>query len=301
MSVTVEAPERKIIRPQAGAQERFLGSSADIAIYGGTAGAGKTYALLLEPLRHISNPNFGAVIFRREYPQIVNEGGLWDESEMLYNYIGARPRKTTSEWIFPHPTMRNTDGAKIKFAHMQYDGDRFAWNGSQIPLIGFDQAESFTEIQFFYMLSRNRSMCGVRPYIRCTCNPVPADDEVGGWLHRFISWWIDEETGYPQWHRSGVLRWFIRVGDEMVWADTREELVEQDPKCQPKSVTFIPGKLEDNPALMEADPGYKANLMALPFVERERLLGGNWKVRPTAGNVFNRSWFNIVDCIPVEA
>ena len=62
------------IRPQTGKQEQFLSTPADIAIYGGGAGSGKTWALLLEPLRHINNPKFGAVIFRRTYPQITNEG-----------------------------------------------------------------------------------------------------------------------------------------------------------------------------------------------------------------------------------
>ena len=53
----------KIIRPQAGPQEQFLSSPADIVIYGGGAGGGKTWGLLLEPLRHVSNPQFGAVFF----------------------------------------------------------------------------------------------------------------------------------------------------------------------------------------------------------------------------------------------
>ena len=71
------------IRPQPGPQEAFLASSADIAIYGGAAGGGKSWGLLLEGVRHVSNPEFGAVYFRRTMPQIKNEGGLWDESEKL--------------------------------------------------------------------------------------------------------------------------------------------------------------------------------------------------------------------------
>ncbi len=66
----------------------------------------------------------------------------------------------------------------------------------------------------------------------------------------------------------------------------------------PKSLTFIPAKLTDNKALMAADPGYMASLLALPLVERERLLGGNWKIRPAAGLYFQRSWCRVVDAIP---
>ncbi|MFW6202298.1 MAG: phage terminase large subunit [Gemmatimonadota bacterium] len=287
-----ETAERIEVRPQPGPQEMCLASPADIVIYGGQAGGGKTWALLLEPTRHHANPDFGAVIFRRTYKRITQEGGMWDESANLYPHLGARPNQQDHAWTFP-------SGARVQFAHMQHEKDRLDWKGAQVPLIGFDQVEEFTERQFWYMLSRNRSMCGVRPYIRATCNPVPDDDETGGWLHTLIGWWIDEETGYAIPERSGVVRWFVRAADDtLVWADSREALTETHPDLPPKSLTFIPARLEDNPALERADPSYRANLMALSKVERERLLGGNWKIRPTAGVVFNRAWFDVVDAVP---
>ena len=68
-----------------------------------------------------------------------------------------------------------------------------------------------------------------------------------------------------------------------------EDLAEHvDPEGQPlppKSLTFIPAKLEDNPALMAANPEYRASLLAMGTVERERLLHGNWRIRPEAGHV----------------
>jgi predicted phage terminase large subunit-like protein len=277
-----------VVRPQPGPQEAILSSTADIVIAGGAAGGGKTWTLLLEPVRHVENGNFGAVIFRRTYPQITNEGGLWDEAAEIYPVLGGKPRANDLEYRFP-------SGMMVKFAHMQHAKDRFAWKGAQIPLVGFDQLEDFEEEQFWYLLSRNRSArAGVRPYVRATCNPVPDDDPVGGWLHRLITWWIDEETGYAIQERSGVVRWFVRLNERLRWADSREELVEQLPNSQPKSLTFVPATLADNPALERADPGYRAWLMALPLVERERLLNGNWKVKPTAGKVFDRAWFKTV-------
>ena len=274
------------VRPQAGAQEMFLSSPADIAIYGGAAGGGKSWALLLEPIRHLSNRNFGAVIFRRTFPQITREGGLWDEAGKLYPLAGGQPNRSDLYWSFPN-------GSRISFAHLQLERTKLDWQGAQVALIEFDELTHFTESQFFYMLSRNRSTSGVRPYIRATTNP-----DADSWVARFIDWWIGDD-GYPIEERAGVLRWFVRLGDQLIWGDTREGLIaEQGADCQPKSVTFIPASIEDNPALLKADPSYRANLMALTYVDRMRLLKGNWKVRVEGGTLFNREWVDIVDTVP---
>lgn len=268
------------IGPQPGPQEQFLSSPADIVIYGGAAGGGKTYALLLEALRHIGNPRFGAVIFRKNANQIFSQGGLWDTAAELYLPLGARSTRT------PKPVWRFPSGAKVGFAHLEYEKDLHAWQGSQIPLIGFDELTHFSQKQFFYMLSRNRSPCGVRPYVRATTNP---DGE--SWVADFLAWWWDPQTGYPIPERGGVIRYLARVNDTLHWGGTPEELAARydvhPDDC--KSVTFIPSSVEDNRILMERDPGYLSNLKALALVERERLLKGNWKIKPAAGLYFRRS------------
>ena len=276
-----------IIRPQAGPQMDFLASKADIAIYGGAAGGGKTWALLVQPLRHKDNKDFGCTFFRRTTVQIRNEGGLWDESARLYRLAGATPKGSSLDWSFP-------SGAAIGFGHLQHEDTIYDYQGAQIALLCFDELTHFSAKQFWYMLSRNRSTCGVPPYVRATCNP-----DADSWVAEFIAWWIDQETGFPIAERAGVLRWFVRVNDGLIWADQPQDLATfVDPDGQPippKSVTFIPTKLSDNLALTAADPGYIANLMALPLVQRERLLGGNWKIREAAGLLFNRDWVTIID------
>ncbi|MEO5804407.1 MAG: phage terminase large subunit [Verrucomicrobiota bacterium] len=274
------------LRPQP-KQEEFLRSKADIAIFGGSAGGGKSFALLLEPLYHCENPEFRAVIFRRTVPMLRQPGGLWDASSRVFPRLGATAKETTHEWIFP---LR----AAVKFSGMELEADAYGWQGSEICLLAFDEVTQFSESQFFYMLSRNRSTCGVKPYVRATCNP-----DSDSWLRTFLQWWIDDVTGLPIKERSGVLRWFIRREDELHWADTRAELVQQfGSDSEPKSVTFIPSNIHDNKILLERDPGYLANLKALPLIERAQLLDGNWNVRATAGNYFKREWFQIVDRIP---
>ncbi|MGE4267164.1 MAG: phage terminase large subunit [Deferribacterales bacterium] len=278
--------EREIINisPQPGPQEMFLSSPADIVIYGGAAGGGKTFGLLLEPLRHINNPKFSAVIFRRTSNQIDTAGGLLDESKNLYASANATLKVAPNyQWRFP-------SGAKVQFRHLQYENDLMSWQGSQIPLICFDEVTHFTKKQFIYMLSRNRSTCGVNPYIRCTCNPDP-----DSFVAEMIEWWIDQETGFAIPERSGVIRYFIVIDDAFVWASTREELTELYPSNQPISFTFIASSIYDNKILLEKDPKYIANLDALGRVDRERLKFGNWKIRPQSGLIFKREWFKVID------
>jgi hypothetical protein len=173
----------------------------------------------------------------------------------------------------------------MSFAHLEYDKNALDWQGSQIAFIGFDELTHFSQKQFWYMLSRNRSSSGVRPYVRCTTNP-----DCDSWVADFISWWINPDTGYPIPERSGVLRWFVRLGDIIHWADSPEELSHfvnplTDEPIPAKSVTFVAARLSDNKIFLTNDPGYAANLMALPLVERERLLNGNWKIRQS-GQLF---------------
>lgn len=266
------------IEPQPGPQSDFLGTLSDIAIYGGSAGSGKSYSLLLEPLRHLYNPQFAGVIFRRETPHITNPGGLFDAASTLYLPFGA-----SSTYL----TFRFESGMKVQLSHLELEKTIFNWQGAEVPFIGFDELTHFTEKQFFYMLSRNRSTSGVPGYIRATCNPDP-----DSFVRKFIDWWIDTD-GYPIPSRSGVLRWFNRENDELIWHDHKFDEFS-------KSVTFIAAKLEDNKILMAKDPGYKANLMALSYVDRMRLLGGNWNIRPDAGLYFKRQYFEVVNALPAK-
>lgn len=288
---------KTIIGPQAGPQEMFLATPADVCIYGGAAGGGKTFGLLLEPIRHKNNQNFNAVIFRRNYTQVTSPGGLWDSSRKIYSLAkGAYPLKTPKlHWTF-------TKGATVNFAHLSSDDDCENWQGSQITMIGFDELTHFTEYQFFYMLSRNRTDSGIAPYVRATCNP-----DADSWVADFISWWINQETGYPIKERSGVIRWMVRINDEVMWFDDRDSAVqaaidngkdEETANILPKSVTFIASTLQDNQILMKNDPGYLANLEALALVERERLLFGNWKIKAAAGLLFKRVKVNMLEYIP---
>ena len=247
----------------------------------------------MEPLRHINNPKFGAVIFRKNATQVFAEGGLFDTAMTLYPQIGGVPRKT------PKPMFIFPSGAKVSFGHLEYEKDLLSWQGTQIPLIMFDELTHFSMSQFFYMLSRNRSTSGVSGYVRATCNP---DSE--SWVAQFIQWWWNPDTGYAIPERSGVQRYMVRRDNEISWASNREELWERfelrtkEERGEVKSVTFIASTLQDNQILMKQDPGYLANLKALPTLERERLLYGNWKIKAAAGLFFKREQVTMIETLP---
>lgn len=292
--LAADPTSRPFIAPQPGPQERFLSLRwVDIIIYGGAAGGGKSWALLLDAAYHaVFQPvkGFGAVIFRRTSPQITQTGGLWETSQGVYPLTSpaGKPRQTPwLGWQWPQY------GTSVRFAHLQYEVDKFSWQGGQLPYIGFDELPHFTEGQFFYLLSRNRSpIPGIKPIVRATTNPEP-----DSWVKRFLAPWVD--ATYPDPAASGEVRWFYRDGDTILWLRTPEHRPAHIGRDEVHSVTFIEARLEDNPALMRADPGYRGRIQALPLVERTILAGGPgaWDVR-LDGNMFKRSWFRLVDSAP---
>lgn len=276
----------------------FMSTSADIAIYGGQAGGGKTWSLLLEPLRYINTvPGFGGVIFRRTYPQIALEGGLWDQSMKLYPYAGGMPTKSALQWVFEH-------GNKITFRHIQHEDDKHDYQGSEIPFIGFDELTHFTRTQFLYMLSRNRSTCGVVPYIRGGCNP-----DANSWVKIFLAPWLAPdfvqpgEDGFRK-LASGEIGYFSGEDGIVRWKSRREyvhELTLPPEDRTVKTVTFVRASVYDNKELLRTNPQYIASLKALPLVDQERLLKGNWDISES-GNMFREGWFTLIrdDVVPTR-
>lgn len=268
------------IRPQNGFQEWVLSSPADIVVCGGAAGAGKTAVLLMDAARWYSVPGYGAVIFRRSFPEIMMQGGLWEQSQQFYNYLGGEPVAT------PTPKWRFQGGGQISFSHLQYEKDLYNHQGAQYAFIGFDELTHFSRKEFIYLMSRNRSICGVDPIIRCTCNPDP-----NSWVADFVEWFIDDD-GFPNPERVGKLRYFTNDYGAFVWGDTKREVINKcphifkdkkfidsgiDPELLIKSMTFIPGSIYENKVLLNVNTSYLGNLMAMDEDDKQRLLHGNWK------------------------
>lgn len=284
MSVT--AAEEVEIGTNPGPQSDYVGSSADITAFGGAAGGGKTMGTLFRFGWHADRyPGYYAAIFRREMPMVTVGGGLWEESMKLYPVWGAKPNITMHEWRFPKGR------SLVQMRSLQHKTDVLNYQSAQFAEFCFEEATHFEESMFWYLISRLRSTCGMKPRACLTFNPDP-----DSWVRKLIDWYIGED-GFAIPERVGKRRYFVRDSDELVWGDSPDEVRALAPHihARPTSFRFILSMLADNP---RGDPTYAERLESLPLVERERLLGGNWNIRHAAGTVFQRAWFEVVDHIP---
>lgn len=288
-----EKTAKIIFRPQAGPQEAFLKCSADICFYGGGAGGGKTFALLLLAILHLMLSNFTCVILRRQLEQVKQGGGIWEESQKIYPFLNKE--KYAPEQVESRLTWKFARKNKIKFSALKEEKSKYKFMGAQIPLILFDELTHFSWTQFTYMLSRNRAggCIGIKPYIRATCNP---DSE--SWVADFIEWWIDED-GFIIPERCGIIRYFIIDGNDIIWADTKEKLIEDYQDCEPLSFTFIEASVYDNKILLENDPTYLSKLKNLSYIDQMQLFFRNWKVKAVKGTIFLEENFNYENIEPI--
>lgn len=286
--------------PASAKQEWFLTSEANIIVYGGAMGGGKSYCGLLRHLRWIDDSQYRGYVIRKNQTTLMKASGLFDEATSLYRAFEPKVKINKKAMTFTFPS-----GAIIAMGHLETDEDAEKWRGLQLSAAMIDEATQISEDHTLVILSRLRSKAKMVPNLFLTCNPSP-----DSYLRRWIDWWIipkgEENEGRPNPDRDGKVRWFIRSNGEMIWADTKEEILEiygsrdadgnirpeSDEKqhCRPLSLQFISATIYDNPPLIRMNPGYLANLQGLKRVKKERDLYGNWDVREDASGYFKSEW-----------
>lgn len=279
---------QRVIEAQPGPQTQFLQCEADIAIFGGSAGGSKSYSVLLDVLRGIEYPKCRDLILRRQLKDLTDEGGMIDDARDVFGATGAKYNGSKNHFKWP-------SGAAVSFGHMEdARKDHLRYKSKQFARIYFEELTEFEKHQFFYMPSRNRSVCGMKPYMRGTTNPHP------GWVADLLieAGYVDQNTGLAIEEMSGVIRYYVMDGDHMKWFDSPEQCKEAYPDRTPTSFTFIRSRLEDNKILLDNDPDYLTKLQNMSRVERLRLLEANWVVAPAAGLYFRRDWFNTAHRLP---
>jgi hypothetical protein len=151
--------------PNEGPQTDFLAASEKDVLYGGAAGGGKSFAMLIDPLRYCHFSEHRALILRRSMPELRE---LIDKSRELYPkaFKGAKFKEVEKLWQFP-------SGAKIEFGFLERDADVYRYQGQAYSWIGFDEITHLpTEFGWNYLASRLRTTNPELPtYLRCTANP----------------------------------------------------------------------------------------------------------------------------------
>jgi hypothetical protein len=268
--VDLESPETPTPQAQA------LASPADELFYGGAAGGGKTDLLIGTALtRH-----HRSILFRREFKQLAAI------EERTTAILGSRSGYNGQTHIWRIPDLPAMPKSRLlRFGACQHVGDEQAYQGQPHDLIGFDEITHFQESQFRFLKGWNRtSEQGVRCRAIAAGNP-PTDSD-GDWVIRYWGPWLDPD--HPRPARTGELRWYAVIDGKDIEVESGAPFKWGNETIQPRSRTFIPSNIEDNPFLMST--GYKATLQALPEPLRSQMLKGSfeagreddpWQVIPT--------------------
>jgi predicted phage terminase large subunit-like protein len=173
------------LRPYPGAQSLFLSNPAYEVGYGGAAGSGKSFALLLELASEIDDAEYAAIAFRRTFGELKKT--LIEESKRIYPGLGGVYHESDHLWRFP-------SGARIYFGHLQHVSDISNYKGPEFGRVIFDELTSFAEAQYRFLFTRLRRRDGKPCYMRFGTNPGDVGHEFV--LKRFAPWL------FPHWARE---------------------------------------------------------------------------------------------------
>ena len=164
-ALQAEATEDVIFKANEGPQEDFLAAGEIDVLYGGAAGGGKSFAMIIDPLRYAHRSAHRALIIRRSMPELRE---LIDKSRELYPkaFPGCKYKEVEKMWLFP-------SGAKLEFGFLERDADVYRYQGQAYSFIGFDEITHLpTEFAWNYLGSRLRTTDPeIEVYMRCTANP----------------------------------------------------------------------------------------------------------------------------------
>ena len=230
-----------IFKPNTGPQTQFLAASEREVFYGGARGGGKSYAMLVDPLRYCHRATHRALLIRRTMPELRD---LINHSQRLFSrsFPGAKWREQEKEWRFP-------SGAKIEFGYAENMTDVLRYQGQSYTWIGIDELPQYPTPDIYnFLRSSLRSVDPEIPvFMRATGNP----GNVG-------SQWVREMFVNPSTpNKKFDVKISTPVGVRKI------------------SRRFIPAKLQDNPYLMQTDD-YYIMLASLPETQKRQFLDGDW-------------------------
>lgn len=244
------AARKHELRPNSKPQTHFLSLPNDIfeAGYGGTAGTGKTFALVTLPLFHKCHEirGFYGKIWRRSFPQI--QESLEPESNKWYPRFGFTYNSQDHTWT------NKATKAQIAFGHIERDADALKHDSAQYHYLGFEECTQFTKFSYTYLLHRCRS-------------------DISGWTAICRNAATPGDIGNT-WYRKHFVE-PAPEGYRLIEGVFGNKVVRR---------IFIRAHKDDNVDLLKNDPGYYDRLMMLPEALRKaKLYGDFWAFQ---GQVF---------------
>lgn len=215
------------------------------ALFGGATGGGKSWTLLADALQYVHIPHYSAILFRRTFPELKQEGGLISLAHEKLSQTSAKWNEQDKTYTFP-------SGATLKFGYMDTENDKYRYQGGEYQFIGFDELTQFTESQYKYMLSRLRKRAEISVPLRVRSATNPGG--IGGqWVYeRFIP-----EDFTP-----------IKARELRIWYKAQEN---------DHITAFVPSLLDDNPSLDRES--YLESLMQLDEITRQQYISGDWLIQ----------------------
>lgn len=242
----------------------------------------------------MEDPEYRGFCVRKNSTTLMKSAGLFEDALYLYRqvYPNVVPKYKDQKIVFP-------SGATVSFSHYESDKDSEKWRGIQSSNFMYDESTDAEEHHIWFLISRLRTRAKMTPGIWLTCNPSPDH-----WLRKWVDFWLYPEGhpkfGMPDPEKQGLERWIIRQNGEMMWGDTKEELIyrygkpelplDHKDQIKPMSITCLFGTVYDNPPLIQSQPQYLSNLENLPDVEKRRNLYGDWEARLSESTYFQRGW-----------
>ncbi len=172
-SGTVELPEsipwsRYIPATPTARQLAFLLLGSREVLYGGSAGGGKSLALLMAALQYVDRPHYSALLLRRTYSDLSLPGALMDVAQQWLSRTPAKWNDTEKAWTFP-------SGASLTFGYLADAADKYRYQSTQFQYVGFDELTQFAEADYRYLFSRLRRLEGSDTPIRMRAASNPGN------------------------------------------------------------------------------------------------------------------------------
>jgi Terminase large subunit, T4likevirus-type, N-terminal len=273
LELTLGTPADLDWEPSPGAQALAFWCDADVVGYGGAAGGGKTDLLLGKAFRRHQK----SIIFRSHFTDLVDVVTRGDQIQNgACTFVWGVKRRWDA-----------SDGRQVELGAIEHEKDKKKYRGRPHDFIGIDEAGEFPEAVFRFVAAWLRTTEIDQLTQMClTFNP-PTTAE-GEWIVKYFAPWIDPDYKGVR-PTPGELRWFVYADNKDVEVPGPDPVEVGGQTYTPKSRTFIPARLEDNPYLINTE--YATQIENLPEPLRSQLRFGDfaatqkddaWQVIPTA-------------------